>query len=321
MLLMDTKIYLSPLSGITDLAFRLISRRFGARFCYFEMLDANALIHDHPGNRRLMKTIKGDTPIAAQLVGADPSIIFDAAEKLLSLVNVSSLELNSACPAKKVLKKKAGAYLLNDPGRLEKILKKLSSGLRIPVTVKLRARFYKKAPNETAELARVCESAGVSKIFIHGRTAQQGYSGEVDYESIKAAKSAIKIPVFGSGNIFSAPLAKKMFDETGCDGVLAARGALGNPWIFKEIEDYLANGKLSKGPDIKAKKKILKQHLAYVEKYKEMAESNKVGFMGKIAMWYLKGIPDACRIREQICKTKSYRELTNLIFNISVGHT
>ena len=104
-----------------------------------------------------------------------------------------------------------------------------------------------------------------------------------------------------------------MLDETGCDGVLAARGALGNPWIFKEIEDYLASGKLSKGPDIEARKKVLKQHLAYVEKYKEMAESNKVGFMGKLAMWYLKGMPGACRIREHICKTKSYRELLRLI--------
>ncbi len=239
MLLMEPQIFLAPLSGITDLAFRLISREFGARFCYFEMLDANAIMHNHPGNRRLMKTMGDDAPIAAQLVGADPSIIFDAAEKLLSLVSVSFLELNSACPAKKVLKKKAGAYLLNDPGKLGKILKKLSSGLRIPVTVKLRAGFDRRAPREIADIARACESAGVSKIFIHGRTTRQGYSSDVDYESIKAVKRALKIPVFGSGNIFSGPLAKKMLDETGCDGILVARGALGNPWIFKEIEELL----------------------------------------------------------------------------------
>ena len=310
---MDPKIFLAPLSGITDLAFRLISREFGAKLCFFEMLDANAIIHNHPGNKRLMKTLEKDVPIAAQLLGSDPSLMLDAAQKLLSLVDVSFLEVNSACPAKKVLKKKAGAYLLKDSKCLGKILKKLSSGLRIPVTVKLRTALNKKDTKETVKISMVCRAAGASTIFMHGRTASQGYSGEVDYESIRAVKDALGIPVFGSGNIFNPVLAKKMIDETGCDGILVARGALGNPWIFKNIEDYLKYGKAANNPTLPAKKKVLKKHLSYIEKYKEIARANKVGFMGKVAMWYLKGLPNASKLRGRICRVKSYSELNKLI--------
>ena len=150
-------------------------------------------------------------------------------------------------------------------------------------------------------------------VFIHGRTVSQGYSGEVDYESIKAVKDALEIPVFGSGNIFNPILAKKMLDETGCDGILVARGALGNPWIFRDIENYLKNGKIAKNPKLSAKKKALKKHLLYIEKYKETSHANKMGLMGKVAMWYLKGLPNASRIRERIQKVRSYEELNKLI--------
>ena len=298
---MDSKIFLAPLSGITDLSFRLISREFGAEFCFFEMLDSNAIIHGHPATKRRIKTLKKDSPIAAQLLGSDPSVMLDAAQKLISLVDVSFLDVNSACPAKKAIKKKAGAYLLNDPRRLGRLLKKLSSSLKIPVTIKLRTALNKKAPKEIVEISRICQANGVSTVFMHGRTASQGYSGEVDYESIKAVKDALKIPVFGSGNIFNPILAKKMFDETGCDGILVARGAFGNPWIFRDIKNYLDHGRIAENPGLPEKKRILKKHLLYIERYKETAHANKMGIMGKTAMWYLKGLPNASRIRERIC--------------------
>ena len=309
----NPKIYLAPMSGVTDLAFRLISRELGAGHCFFEMLDSKAMVYGHPKNRRFLKTLGKDSPIAAQLVGADPSVMLDAAEKLLSLVNISFLDVNSACPAKKIIKKGAGASLLKDTARLGKIIKKLSSNLRIPVTVKLRTGFNESDVANCVRTAAICEEKGASCVFIHGRTVSQGYSGDIDYESIRAVKEALKIPVYGSGNIFNPFLAKKMLDETGCDGIMVARGALGNPWIFKNIENYLKNGAIAEMPSLSLKKKVLKKHLSYIENYKDISDINKIGFMGKVAMQYLKGLRNALKIRERICRVHSYGELIHLI--------
>ena len=310
---MKPDVYMAPMSGITDLAFRLISRRFGAELCFFEMLDSRAVLSGHPKNRRLLRTLKEDRPIAAQLVGGDPSIMLDAAERLLSLVDIAFLDINSACPAKKILKKGAGAALLRNRTCLGKIIKKLSSNLRIPVTVKLRAGYDRIDVKECVRTAKLCQANGASTIFIHGRTALQGYSSDVNYESIRAVKEALTVPVFGSGNILNPFMAKKMFDETGCDGILIARGALGIPWIFKNTAAYLKNSSSTKTLNLSTKKKILKLHLAYIEKYKELGPAHKIGFMGKVTMHYVKGLPSARRIRERICSVRSYGELINII--------
>lgn len=301
------------MAGITDLPLRLISRGLGAKHCFFEMLDAKATVYNHPASRRCLKTLMKDFPIAAQLVGGDPCVMLDAAEKLTTLVEISFLDINSACPAKKIIKKGAGAALLNDTATLGKIIKKLSSKLRIPITVKLRTGFNKRDIKECVKTAKICQTNGASTVFIHGRTSSQGYYGDIDYESIKAVKAALKIPVFGSGNILNPFMAKKMLDETGCDGILVARGALGNPWIFKDIENYLKKGKTLKKPTLAVKKRVLKKHLAYIEKYKDMRDNDKIGFMGKVTMWYLKGLHGATKIRVCISKVTSYKELVSLI--------
>jgi len=311
---MEAKVVLAPMSGVTDLSFRLMCRGFGAEVCFFEMLDANALLYNHPATLRLIKTNTDDKAIAAQLLGNDASIIRDAAHRLLRLVNISFLDINCACPAKKVIKKKAGAYLLRDRKKLGTILKKLTSSLEIPVTAKIRIGFDRRDAKEFLNIAKTCEDSGLSTVFVHGRTKQAGYSGPVDYEAIRLIKSKLKIPVYGSGNVFDPLLAKKMFDDTGCDGILVARGAQGNPWIFKDIKEYLQFGKVSKPPLISVKKMLLKKHLGLVKKHKEMKESSKIGFMRKIAMWYLKGLPGATKIRDDICKsTKEYGDLIGLI--------
>lgn len=301
------------MSGVTDLGFRLISRSFGASHCSFEMLDSRSMIFNLPRSLPFLKTVKKDSPISAQLLGSDPSEMLAAAEKVLELVSISFLDINSACPAKKVLKKGAGAALLEDTARLGRIVKRLSSRLPVPVTVKLRAGFEKVELKECVRTAQICRDNGASNIFMHGRTVSQGYYGDVDYKSIRAVKESVDIPVFGSGNIFSPVMAKKMLDETGCDGILVARGALGNPWIFKDIENYLTSGKTANERGLPEKKKALKAHLACLEKYKkDISQGNKIGLMGKVAMWYLKGLPDAARIREKISKVRSYEELTRL---------
>lgn len=286
---MKPKIFLAPMSGITDLSFRLISREFGAEQCFFEMLDAKITLCDHPASRRPLKTIEQDTPIAAQLVGSDPCVMLDAAEKLTTLLDIAFLDINSACPVKKIIKKGAGAALLQNTATLGKIIHALSSRLPIPVTVKLRTGFDKRDIKQCVNTAELCEANGASMIFIHGRTRSQGYSGIIDYESIKAVKDAVRIPVMGSGNVFAPLMAKKMLDETGCDGILVARGALGNPWLFRNIEHYLQKGERRTRPALGVRKKVLAKHLAYIEKYNEMTDSNKTGYMGKVKKWYLKG--------------------------------
>ena len=213
----NTTIILAPLSGCADLSFRLIAREYGAQFAFFEMLDANSLLHMH---QRTLRTHEKDTPIAAQLLGSDPSRMCDAAHKLLSYVSVPFIDINSACPVKKVIKKKSGSYLLKSPHILEKIVRKMALSLPIPVTVKIRIGFSKPDEKHIITLAKKCESAGAQALFVHGRTRDQGYSGAVDYTTIRRIKESVSIPVLGSGNIVSPPMAQKMFDETGCDGII-----------------------------------------------------------------------------------------------------
>ncbi|MFA5270753.1 MAG: tRNA dihydrouridine synthase DusB [Candidatus Omnitrophota bacterium] len=311
----NTNILLAPLAGCSDLAFRLICREQGAKFCFFEMIDANSLIHNRNRSLRLIKTNETDMPIAAQLLGRDPEVILEAAQRLLSLVNITFLDLNCACPVRKVIKRKSGAYLLTDTDTLSKIIKKLSASLPLPITAKIRVGYAKKDLKEISQTAKLLEASGASAIFVHGRTKTQGYSGEVDYASIKAVKEAVGIPVFGSGNIFNPMLAKKMLDETGCNGILVARGALGKPWIFKEIENYLA-GKTVVPITLPKLKVTLKKHLSYLDKYKETREITKVGFMRKLCLWYLKGFTDSAKIRNRICSIKSYEEVFALIDNL-----
>ena len=314
---LPSNILLAPMAGCTDLPCRLISREHNAKFCFFEMVDCNSITY---GRKKalysILKTLGEDQPIAAQLLGRDPSKMLFGAEEILKITKPAFLDINAACPAKKVVKKKAGAYLLKDEFELCAILKKLSSNLPIPVTVKLRTGYDESDSSKIAHLARKCQDSGASAIFIHGRTRAQGYSGEIDYLSIKAVKCAVKIPVFGSGNIFSPELAKKMLDETGCDGILVARGALGNPWIFNEIAEYTATGHIRTAPSLETKKAVLRKHLAAIEKLRDPGFRGNAGHMRKTVLWYLKGFPLAAHMRQKVSLVNSYEKMIKLIDEI-----
>lgn len=315
---LPSNILLAPMAGCTDLPFRLIAREHGARFCFFEMVDCNSITYGRKKTfHSILKTDGENGPIAAQLLGRDPSKMLAGAEEILKVTKAAFLDLNAACPAKKVVKKKSGAYLLKDEFELSRILKKLSSNLPIPVTVKIRTGYDKADPFMIANLAKICEDSGAAAIFVHGRTRAGMYAGEIDYASIKAIKKSVHIPVFGSGNVFDPYSAKKMMDETSCDGVMVARGALGNPWIFTEIEEYLKKGKIPNAIDLKERKKVLKKHLSYIEKYNNHTSSGKAGFMRKAALWYMKGFPNAAKIRHEISLVKNYKEMLKLVDEIT----
>jgi nifR3 family TIM-barrel protein len=313
-----SNIILAPMAGCTDLPFRLIAREHGAKFCFFEMVDCNSITYG--AKRRvhsILKTAEGDTPIAAQLLGRDPSRMLEGAEEIIKIAKPSFLDINAACPARKVIKKKCGAYLLKDEAELYAIIKKLSSSLPIPVTVKLRIGYDKNDPAEIADLTKRCEENGAAAIFVHGRTQARGYSGPIDYTSIKAIKKSVQIPVFGSGNIFSPELAKKMLDETGCDGILVARGALGNPWIFEEISEYITKGRKKAEPTFADRKNVMKKHITTIEKLKDHGPRGNVGHMRKAVFWYLKGFHLAAKVREKVSLVNSYKKMIELLDTIN----
>ena len=293
----DANVFMSPMAGVTDLPFRLICREHGAKFAFFEMIDCNSIIYGKNKDNDLIKTVPSDRPIAAQLVGPDPGMMLEAAKHLIRTLDINFLDVNAACPVPKMIKKKAGAYFLKEPENLYRILGLLSSKLDLPITVKLRSGYHKKDHSRIEEIARKCEANGTSAIFIHGRTQDQGYSGDIDLEAIKIVKNAVKIPVFGSGNVLNPELAKQMIDMTGCDGVMVARGAYGNPWILNDIETYLRSGKLPPERTIEERFQTAKKHIGYIEKYRNMGEKSKIGYMRKVAQWYAKGYPYTNRIR------------------------
>ena len=162
-------------------------------------------------------------------------------------------------------------------------------------------------------MARGCEANGAAAIFIHGRSREQGYSGDVNYEAIRAVKRAVSVPVFGSGNVFDPVLAKTMFDESGCDGILVARGAFGNPWIFSQIEEFLSKKTLPSEVSRSSRKQVLKRHLAYIREFRHHSPSGKIGFMRKVALWYLKGFPNAAKVRGLINTVVDYETLLTFI--------
>jgi len=308
-----TNIFLAPLSGCSDLAFRLICRDYGAKFCFFEMVDAHSLIFRRRRTLEILKTDPADEPIAAQLLGVDPALMLDAAAKILEVARVAFLDINGACPAKKVVKKGAGAALLRDPARLWAVVKRLSSSLPVPVTVKLRTGYDARDVDGIVRIARGCLDNGAAAIFVHGRTKSQGYAGDIDYEAIRAVKESVGIPVFGTGNVLSGALAKKMFDETGCDGILVARGSLGHPWIFEDIGRFLASGSPARDRDLASRREVLKRHLAYIERHKERTPYARACVMRKVVLWYIRGFPNASRVRERISTTKAHEDLVRLI--------
>jgi len=315
----SSNIIMAPMSGCTDLAFRTMVRKHGAKLCFFEMVDASSLIMKNPKTFQILKTNLKDKPIAAQIIGSDPFQILDAAYILIDTVpDIVFLDINSACPVKKILKKKSGAYLMKSSNTLIKIAKTLSYSckLKLPITVKIRTGYDKNDLPFLIDLVKRLEDNGISAIFIHGRTCRQMYSGKIDYASIRKVKETVSIPVFGSGNIFSPELARKMIIETGCDGITVARGSLGIPWIFKDIEKYLQTGEFATPKNITEKKRnAMSEHIRYIEKYKGCLPGGKgnIGLVKKVMMWYIKGFPDARSIRNKICRIENYNELIALM--------
>ncbi len=287
---------LAPMAGITDLPFRVICREMGAGIVYSEMVSAEALIRDQQRTLAMLATDPRERPVAFQLFGSRPASLAQAA-KILSERPIDIIDINMGCPVPKVLKSGAGSALLRDLGLARELMQAVVGASSLPVTVKIRLGWDAKSI-VAVELARLAEAAGVSAITVHGRTKVMGFSGKADWSMIRTAREAVSIPVIGNGDVRSATDAKRMLDETGCDGVMIGRAIEGNPWIFREAKTFLETGTVPAHPSIEERHAVMLRHLNDVTAL--LGENVGVREMRKHLCWYTKGLPGGAEFRERI---------------------
>lgn len=307
---LKTPVFQSPMADCTDIAFRLIARQFGLELAFTEMISAEALVRDNKRTLPLVRRVRGDKPLGAQLVGHNPASMGKAAAMIESM-GFEILDLNFGCPVRKVTGPGAGSALLQKPDAARKIFDHVMKNVKkIPVTVKMRTGFTDPSGKEALVIARFAEDHGLAAVTIHGRTRAQGYAGKANWDVIALVKKALKIPVFGNGDIFIPQDAKRMIELTGCDGVAIGRGALGNPWLYAGILSVLS-GKDPQKPSFEEKKQVLLDHMRLEAKH----EGEKMGVLRsrRIAAWYFKGCPHVAQFRNKINHATSLKEIMELI--------
>ncbi len=294
---LEGKAVLSPMAGVTDVAFRALCRKYGASLTYTEFVSSAAIVRGNKSSLNLLKTDSIEKPVAVQLFGNSVEEIVEAAKLVEKDFDI--IDVNCGCPAWKVIKTGAGSALLNNPEKISKFINKLATAIKKPVTVKIRSGIDDKKIN-AVEVAKIAEDSGAAAITIHGRTQKQGYSGQADWNIIKKVKEAVNIPVIGNGDVFTPEVFKKRLEETNVDAIMIARGAMTNPFIFKQIKDYLTKGSYET-PD---KKQLFLEYL-------ESAEKHNVEFSNikNHAMQFTKGVDNGSKIRSELVKCKSVEEL------------
>jgi len=306
---LKSNLILAPMAGVSDFPFRMLNRKFGCELAFVEMINARSVSYKSKHTQRMLFSNKDDRLLGVQLLGCEAKYV----QKAMDAINrykFDILDFNAACPVRKVVRRGEGSSLLKDPKKLNDILKLVVKKAKVPVTVKIRSGWDKDCIN-AKEVALSCQDAGVSGLFIHGRTRAQGYSGTVNYDAIKDVKKALEIPVIASGDIFSPQLAKKMFDETGCDGINIARGALGNPWIFKEITEFLKSGRIIEKPLPQETVKVMLEHLDMCIDFH--GEKNGVVIFRKFFSWYTRGFRRVRPLRELSSRAKTKSVMQELI--------
>lgn len=301
------------MAGISDLPFRTLNRRFGCEFAFVEMINARSLGYGGRKTRQMLSGGPDDKPLGIQLLASEDKWLIRALD-IIKEYDFSLLDFNAACPARKVTRRGEGAALLKEPRKLYSLLKLAVSGSSRPVSVKIRTGWDRASVN-CADAARYAEDAGVCAVFIHGRTKEQGYSGSVDYGAIAKVKRAVSVPVVASGDVLSAELAVKMFAETGCDGILVARGALGNPWIFRRITSRLSGGQEETKPSIEEIRAVMKEHFDACAGF--YGEKNGVVIFRKFFSWYTRGMRHIRPLREKACRVRSKEEMYSLLSSCS----
>ena len=306
---LENHVILGPMAGVTDLPFRLLCREQGAGLVCMEMVSAKAVFYGNRNTKELLQVNPGERPVSLQLFGSDPEVLSDIAARLEE-GPYDLFDLNMGCPVPKVVKNGEGSALMKDPKLVERILSSMVRALKKPVTVKIRKGFNDESVN-AVEIARIAEGCGAAAVAVHGRTREQYYSGKADWEIIRQVKEAVSIPVIGNGDVDSPEAAKRMLAETGCDGVMVARGAKGNPWIFKRITEYLETGRIPPKPSREEVKAMMLRHGEMMVEFK--GEAAAMREMRKHVAWYTAGWPHSAALRNDINAVETMEALRELI--------
>ena len=306
---LDNRVFLSPMAGVTDLPFRLICKEQDCGMLYTEMVNAKALCYDDQNTKKMLKIEEEEHPVAIQIFGSDPEYMGGAAKILNSYPN-EILDINMGCPAPKVVKNGDGSALLKNPELAAKVLKAVVGNSEKPVTLKIRKGWDDTCIN-AVEIAKIAEDCGISAIAIHGRTREQYYSGKADWDIIRQVKENVSIPVIGNGDVFEVEDAINMLNQTNCDAIMIGRGAQGNPWIFNRINHYMKTGEILPEPTLEEKITTAIRHMNLA--VAEHGDYVAVREMRKHIGWYLKGLKNSAKYRDQINKITDYKEVIAML--------
>ena len=309
---LENNLILAPMAGVTDKAFRQITKPFGPALMYTEMVSGKGLMYKNKKTERLLDISPDEGIVATQLFGHDPEII---AQTALSAQESGAMiiDINMGCPAPKIVNNGDGSALMKSPALAGRIIEETRKKISIPLTVKFRSGWDEGSIN-AVEFAKVAESSGADTITIHGRTRKQFYSGFADLDIIKSVKEAVKIPVIGNGDVKDGKSAMNMLEYTGCDAIMIGRAAQGNPWIFEEILHYSKTSEVLPPPSVDERIDVMLAHLDLLIKYK----GERIGVLEarKHMAWYIKGIRNGPAIREKINKASSENDMKDIILSI-----
>ncbi len=303
---------LAPMAGVADRAFRELCMDFGAGYCVSEMVSSKGIAYHSKKSAELMEISDSERPCAVQIFGTEPDTMADAARFAMQY-RPEVIDINMGCPAPKIAGSGSGAALMRDPALCGRIVQAVSRAVEIPVTVKIRSGFDGAHIN-AVEVAKTVEKNGAQAVTVHGRTKEQFYAPPVNYDIIREVKRALSIPVIGNGDVCDAKSAQHVLEYTGCDYLMVGRGALGNPWVFREINEYFDKGIIIPPPTLEEKCDVLLRHISAVVNYK--GEYVGMREARKHTAYYLKGFKNAAKLRNLAFTMETKEDLNNLIREI-----